>query len=139
QGKLSVKDDIHKYAPEFNTQGRIITIENLLSHTAGIPGAGEMLDFQSFYRQDKNHYSALNFVNGKSLLFEPGANWSYSNPSFSLCGIIIERVSKMSFADFISKNIFEPLKMTNTFFGTEKVIPNKTTGYALKPEGIFIS
>ena len=37
KGKLSVKDDIRKYLPDYPTHGEIITIENLLTHTSGIP------------------------------------------------------------------------------------------------------
>ena len=36
QGKLSVSDDIHKYLPDYPTQGHTITIEHLLTHTSGI-------------------------------------------------------------------------------------------------------
>ncbi|MGL6268996.1 MAG: serine hydrolase domain-containing protein [Chitinophagaceae bacterium] len=36
-GKLNIKDDIRKYLPAYNTYGKTITIENILSHTSGIP------------------------------------------------------------------------------------------------------
>src|ERR1700735_952628 len=36
RGKISLDDDIAKYLPEFPTQGRHVTIRQLLSHTSGI-------------------------------------------------------------------------------------------------------
>ena len=37
EGKVKLNDDIKKFLPDYNTHGKTITIENLLSHTSGIP------------------------------------------------------------------------------------------------------
>lgn len=45
-------------------------------------------------------------VADKPLDFSPGTNWSYSNTGYILLGMIIERISGQSYADFLKTNIF---------------------------------
>jgi CubicO group peptidase (beta-lactamase class C family) len=55
------------------------------------------------------------------LQFQPGEKYDYSNSGYVLLAMIIENVSKMSFSDFMSKYVFEPLEMTHTFICTSPV------------------
>lgn len=52
QGKLNLKDDIKLYMPDYNSHDKIITIENLLTHTAGIPSFTEMDTFSTLFNKD---------------------------------------------------------------------------------------
>ncbi len=51
-----------------------------------------------------------------TLLFEPGAAWSYSNLGIDMLGRIVEVVSKQPFDQFLSERIFAPLNMKDTSF-----------------------
>src|SRR5262245_8473561 len=111
-GKLSLDDPVHKYLPELPDYGVPITIRQMLYHTSGLrewqvlatiagiehgtleSGYGQGLDIQRRQR---------------SLNFAPGTRWSYSNSNYHLAGIIVSRVSGMSFADFTTSRIFQPL------------------------------
>jgi hypothetical protein len=68
------------------------------------------------------------------LLFEPGTNWSYSNTGFFLLGMVIKKITGETYAEYIQKNILEPIHMNHTYVGIgRKVIPNLVTGYAYVP------
>ncbi|HET7117169.1 MAG TPA: serine hydrolase [Hanamia sp.] len=130
EGKMALQDDIHKYLPAYNTHGRSITIENLLTHTSGIPNFLDKDFFKKKYRNDEPRDSIAKWFSRDSLLFEPGTDWSYSNSGFFLLGQIIEKVSGMSYEEYVQKNIFNPLHMDHSYFGTNaKVIPGVATGY----------
>ena len=77
QGKISLKDNIKTYLPDYNEHNRIITIEHLLTHTSGIPGFDDNTDFVASKDYSREDLLAL-FMND-SLLFEPGTNFAYTN------------------------------------------------------------
>ena len=62
--------------------------------------------------------------------FSPGTAFEYSNSNYTLLGYIIEKVSNMSYEDYIEKNILDPLNLNNTGFINNKVnIKDKSIGY----------
>ena len=67
----------------------------------------------------------------KALNFKPGEKYMYSNTGFTLLAIVVKRVSGMSFREFTTKNIFEPLGMTHTHFRDdhEEIIKHDALGY----------
>lgn len=128
--KLSLNDDIRKYLPGYNTHGRIITIRHLLTHTSGIADFAHLPGFLQNYTRDWSKKEQVALFENDSLQFEPGAKWSYSNSGYLLAGLIIESVSGMSYEDYVKKNIFIPLGMEHTRFGThEEIIPHLASGY----------
>jgi CubicO group peptidase (beta-lactamase class C family) len=136
QGKLSVKDDIHKYIPDFPTQGQVVTIENLLTHTSGIAN----------YTEDKNIWNNLlttpttlddmikEFAKHPMPL-KTGQAMRYSNTGYVLLGKIIEVASKEKYADFIEQHIFAKLHMKNSQYGGRQLIANRANGYSQTKNG----
>jgi CubicO group peptidase (beta-lactamase class C family) len=130
-GKLTIKDDIHRYLPQYNTYGRTITIEHLLSHTSGIPSYTELYGFDSLADRKVSIHKLVTFFETRPLLFEPGSNWSYSNSGYVLAAEIVEKVSGIAFNDFLHQRIFKPLLMNETTMGTSNyTIANKTAEYS---------
>jgi CubicO group peptidase (beta-lactamase class C family) len=138
QGKLSLQDDIRKYLTEYNTHGRVITVEHLLTHTNGIPNITEHADFYAKEILEPTREELLNCAANDSLLFEPGTDWSYNDVGFILAAFIVERVSGIPIHDYMRRNIFEPAGMKSTKFGTrDSVIPDMATGYTPAAGGSF--
>ena len=134
QGKLSLDDDVHKYIPELPNFGEPITLRHLLHHTSGIRDQWSLLGLAGWrYSQDlitdDDVMSVL--VRQQALNFKPGDKYMYSNSGFTLLAIIVKRVSGMSFREFTTKNIFQPLGMTHTHFRDdhEEVIKHDALGY----------
>lgn len=129
-GKLNLKEDIKKYLPDYNTHGKTITLENLLTHTSGIPSYTEMKSFESFVKKNASPEEMISMFRDTALLFDPGTNWSYSDSGFMLAAYIVQKVSGMDFNDFLKEKIFEPLGMNHTYIGSfTKIIPNRARGY----------
>ena len=105
---------ISKYLPSYNTYGKTITIENILSHTSGIPSYTELNGFDTIANKTISNYQLVKFFEKQPLLFEPGTNWSYSNSGYVLAGLIVEKITGKPFNDFLQQRIFRPLLMTET-------------------------
>jgi CubicO group peptidase (beta-lactamase class C family) len=108
EGKLALADPVEKHLPEF--RGKPITIEQLLTHTSGMPGSGPARKPESTLAEMVFAYSQL------PLQFTPGSKWSYSNTGMATLGRIIEVVSKKPYEQFMSERIFRPLGMVDTFY-----------------------
>jgi CubicO group peptidase (beta-lactamase class C family) len=138
-GVLSLDDDIIKWIPEMPDYGRKITISQLLHHTSGIR---DYLDLQVI--MGKPYIDIFNEEDGvkllsqqKSLNFEPGVRFEYSNSGYLLAAAIVRRASGKSLREYCKKNIFEPLKMNQTQFWDDHqaVIPKYATGYKKTTNG----
>src|SRR5262249_26799586 len=70
------------------------------------------------------------------LQFEPGTQWSYSNPGIDTLGRVIEVVSGQSYEDFLKKRVFDPLGMKDTaFYPTKEQLARLATTYGKDKDG----
>lgn len=117
KGKLNVTDNVVKYLPEFPYPN--ITITHLLTHTSGLRAYDDFFDSLRLTHPDTVFTNAdmlPRYANLKlPLLFQPGESVQYDNINFMFASIIIEKITGLTFADYVSKNIFKPVGMTNTF------------------------
>lgn len=115
QGKLNVKDPIHKYLPNY-PHGDKITVHHLLTHTSGIPDFTDDPDLLATMGQQVTVEQNMAKFKDKPLDFESGSEFQYSNPGYIVLGAIIERVSKQSYQDYVYEHIFKPLGMNDSGF-----------------------
>lgn len=142
QGKLSVDDDVRKYIPELPDFGSVITIRHLIYHTSGLRDQWNLLSLAGWRYSldlitDDDVMSVI--TTQKELNFKPGDKHVYCNTGYTLMAIIVKRVSGMSFREFTSKNIFEPLGMSHTFFRDDhaEIVKNNAYGYESEDNGPF--
>jgi CubicO group peptidase (beta-lactamase class C family) len=133
QGKLSVNDDVRKYIPELPDYGKKITILHLLNHTSGLRDYLVLFELAGVNTDSvTTDDEALALVtHQKSLNFDPGSDWLYSNTGFFLLSIIVKRVGGESLSDFAAQNIFQPLGMRHTQYRDSHtlLIPNRALAY----------
>lgn len=130
EGKLSVKDPLSKFIPDY-PRGNEITVENLLNHTSGIYEALRNKEyFRLIHTGEKIPKSReTSFFKDEPLDFEPGTQFSYTNSGYILLGIIIEKITGISYEEAVTKFILKPLKMDHTGFdypalkSTDKTVP----------------
>lgn len=136
-GKLQVSDPISKYVPGAPETWNGITIEHLLTHTSGIPSYTDRPDYPSRMRERSG--TPVEFLNrflGMPLDFKPGTQFHYDNSGYFLLGVIIEQVSKMKYEDYLRKNIFEPLGMTDSGYDwPDTILKNRASGYSKSQDG----
>ncbi len=137
QGKLKLTDSIQQYLPNFPYHH--INIKMLLTHRSGL--SNYVYDCEP-YCEKPNLYNGCLFTN-KSMLellvlkkpplyYLPNKKFEYCNTNYALLPLIIEKVTGMSFADYMKKNIFEPLGMNDTWVHdakTDSMHKNVTVGH----------
>lgn len=144
QGLLSLDDPITKFLPELkkihNPFGSLddVTIRMALEHSTGLrnptwPWGGDK-EWHPFEPTEWNQLVAM-FPYTK-IEFEPGSQYSYSNPAIIFLGRIIEILSGDPYETVIYKNILKPLKMHNTYFNTTPahLLPDRSNSYKVKNE-----
>ena len=137
QGKLSLDDDIRKHLPSYDTKGRKITVRQLLDHTSGIKGYTEMPEARDLFAKQLPRDTLVKLFSKRPLEFEPGDEQIYNNSAFFLAGLIIERVSGMSYEDYVQKNLFDRAGMKDSHYCSErKIHKNKVTGYDTDSSGM---
>ncbi len=116
EGKLSLNDTITKFFPGLPYPG--ITVKMLLDHRSGLPN---YLYFLSDGDWDKKKYAVnedvLNFLITKKpdKSSSPDRRFSYCNTNYVLLALIIEKISGISFPDYMQQKFFGPLQMTHSY------------------------
>ncbi len=118
---LNIEDHVKKYLPDFPYDD--ICIKHLLSHTSGINIAPDQIENIDLSKHINNDSIISLLVKYKvQALFKPGVEWAYSNIGYDILAIIVEKVSKLKFADYVEQNIFRPAGMKSTFIPSSKNI-----------------
>jgi len=136
KGLLKLDDSLTKFIPNF-PNGNRITIRQLIEHKSGI------VDFvnERPYELIKKEIKLENIIDTFKYLplnFEPGEKYSYSGSGYILLAYIIEKVSGISYSDYIEKNIFEKLGMNTSFSNWNNIPKTLAKGYS-KENGRFKS
>jgi CubicO group peptidase (beta-lactamase class C family) len=102
-----------------------VTLEQLLSHTSGIPSDTEEI-FKVYLEsmsQDGNlddlRYWIVRQWSKRPLEFDPGTKFAYSNMGYTFIGAMIERVGKKTWDEAITERIFIPLKLRTAGLGPQ--------------------
>jgi len=131
QGKLSIHDNIHKYVPDFPTDGNEVKLVHLLSHTSGINNyTNNHETFTKRIQESVTTDEMLELFAKEPMLFKTGEQFGYSNTGYVLLGKVIEKVSNQSYGNYIKDNIFNKLDMKNSFHGGRQIVPNRAAGYS---------
>lgn len=134
EGKLSLDDDIRKYIPELPVYDKPITIRHCMNHTSGLKDWGSVGVLSGWPRTTRVYTLdlALQIIcRQKSLNFSPGSEYSYSNSGYTLMVATVERVSKMTLAEFTRTRLFEPAGMKHTRWrdNFREIIPGRAVAY----------
>jgi len=113
QKKLALTDDIRTYVPEFPKHDSVITIEQLLTHTSGVPTFTDT-DWLQAGQHPLTHAQVLARFATKPLEFIPGSKWAYSNSNYYLLGMAIEKLTKQTYGDAIRERVLLPAGMTRS-------------------------
>jgi CubicO group peptidase (beta-lactamase class C family) len=129
QGKLKLSDPLNKYVPDF-LNGERITIEQMLSHTSGLPDYYSLPEYPLRKYQKVTLADLVSWVKTKPLDFLPGSKSSYSNTGYAFLAYIIERVSGKPYDQFLAEEILKPSGLRETGpFRDDAIIANRATGY----------
>ena len=130
EGKLRLDDDVTKYVPEAPTQGRQVTVRQLLNHTSGIYSFTSLPNAADNERLELTHEQVLGLIKDRPFDFEPGTRWRYDNSAFYLAGMVVERVTKQEYGAYVREHVFKPLGMSSaSLCYARMVVPHLASGY----------
>ena len=110
QGRLSLSDPIERWLEGVPDDKRGITLDQLLTHTAGIRLALGA-DFQARTQQEQ-----INAILAAPLTNAPGSRWRYSNAGYVLVAAIVEAAAGTPYTTYLREALFKPAGMTATGF-----------------------
>lgn len=135
EGKLDLKEKVTTYLSDFPEYEQPITLEHLIHHTSGIRETNSLQLFQGTNRRFEEVFTTTDLYelvkSQKQLNFLPGDEYRYSSGGYAVLAKVIERVSGMSFREFLQKKIFGPLQMNDTFVSDNhnEIVENRVTSY----------
>ena len=134
-GKLDLDASVRNYVPELPDKGAPITVRHLLAHLSGLrhyKGKEEFLSRKHYHRL----LDTLVVFKDDPLIAKPGERFLYSTLAYNLIGLMIERVSGMTFGEYINKHVFDPLEMSSSGLeDLEAIVPHRARGYRLDDNG----
>lgn len=116
QGKIDLNENVEKYITPYkieNDYNEVVTCANLLTHSSGIDEASEI---DGNTRNDKAIKSQEYYFNNHipRVVVKPNTISRYSNQGYNILGYVIEKVSGITYEEYIKKYILEPLRMNDS-------------------------
>lgn len=130
-GKLDLSSPVSKYLSDLPAGWNNVTIQQLISHTSGIPDIVD--EEESILISPYGEAAAWKQVQTLPMDFKPGEKFSYNQTNYLLLGRIINKLSGMSFTEFIIKEQLVKAGMTKTiragFGATKDIVMHAAGGY----------
>jgi CubicO group peptidase (beta-lactamase class C family) len=137
QHKLDLDARVTEYLPWFkvnDARGSTITLRHLLSHTSGLP-EGTTFDGNRDPNALEKHVRSLA---NTALHRMPGSGFEYANDGYAVAGLIVQVVSKMPYADYMTKFVFAPFGMMDATFDIARAEREGMAQGYVKQGGSFI-
>ncbi len=134
RGRLALDDEIAWHYPQAPAAWRGVTLFHLLTHTSGIPSYTSIPGFfQQMAHIDRTPREIIALTAAEPLDFAPGTKFKYCNGGYVILGQVIERLSGLTYEDYVRENILTPLGLSSTGYEHfETVIPQRVQGYRYK-------
>lgn len=112
--KLNYDLPVSTYIPEFPYPN--ITVRHLLTHTSGLPDFWDSIRNKMDTTRSFGNKEVLEYLiqHKPPLMFEPGSQFEYCDIGYDFLATMIERVSGLSYTDYLNAHIFKPLGMKQT-------------------------
>lgn len=131
RGKLNLHIPVRNYIPELIGEAGELTLHYLMKNSSGFPVHLNRITELEY--RDITSNELIELYNKFKLSFEPGAKYEYSNLNYQLCALVVERVSGLSYIDYMNQFIFNPLGMKESGIQrTNEIILHRARGYEIE-------
>ncbi len=128
-GALSTADSVVKHLPGF-PHGSEMTLEQLLTHTAGLVDIYSLERFGASGGRVGTFEDVLADIGRADLTFSPGSGYAYSNGGYAVLAAVIEQASGVRYGEYLNRRFFEPLAMGQTAHdGSSAAVDGRVPGY----------
>jgi D-alanyl-D-alanine carboxypeptidase len=131
QGRLRLEDKVNGFLADPPEAWRDITIDQLLTHTAGLAPLGD--DFRSMvWTTSVKTASLYAAAKADAMSSAPGEKYVYSDVGYFLLGMVIEKVTGQRYQDALAQRILNPLGMTSSrMLDHRRPLKHLARGYTL--------
>jgi CubicO group peptidase (beta-lactamase class C family) len=133
--KLALSDGIAKFIPDYPALGAGITVQQLLTHSSGLPNYLSEPALLEKRTAALSPRELLELFWADPLEFEPGSDFGYSDSNYVVLGAIIERVTGRSYAEHLQDDLFDRFDLDDTTVGTTDSTDDVARGYSATAEG----
>ncbi len=139
EGKIDLDATIDRYIPELPELDGYPTVRQLLNHTGGLRCTQELAFIAAGLTVQPEGKVLSSQILQSRANFPPGNGQLYCNSGYHLVSRVIERVSKLSFAEFLHKRIFQPLGLNDTLAVSSDmpIIERMADLHLPRPDGSF--
>lgn len=138
RGALDLDAPVQDYVPSFPTKRFPVTTRQLAGHLGGIRHYAGMENFSAVNYPDV--LSGLVIFEDDPLINEPGTEFSYSSYAWNLISAVVEGASGEAFLDFMNREVFGALGMSETMADRNRpIIPHRTRFYIWDDEGRVVN
>ena len=134
-GEIDFNLQLSHYLPEIKIRQNDPTIRQLLQHTSGLPEYTLHMNSESESIRDK----VLSSLQNTPSFFSAGSQTAYSNSGFYLLGLIIEKISGMSYSDFVYSKLIEPHDFSHISYYQPNNHLERVKGYRLENNNFVIA
>lgn len=129
EGKLEISTSMTEIFDNLPDEFNSIQIKHLLQHSSGLPDYEYMIpEKRTEQVSDQDVLDII--VQRPKLKFQPGQRFRYSNTAYCILALIIKKVSGLTFADYVKKELFEPINITEALVYTPQArILDRAYGY----------
>lgn len=113
-GQLDIDHKVQRYLPGYAVDPRL-TLRMLLNQTSGLPDYAQFAAASGWVKGVPQAV-VLDAIVKAPALFAPGTAYAYSNSNYFMLAAVIEAVGKTSYADYLSRHIFQPLGLQHTAY-----------------------
>lgn len=137
RGLLRLDDTVGQWLPDLaDTDLSRLTVRALLGHQAGVIRDGVDSDYWQLIRDFPDEAALVDALHIEGSTFGPDEYFKYSNYGFSIVGMIVARVSGMSFNDFVRAEILDPLDLPRVHPDVDGIAPTElAAGHSLRLDG----
>ncbi|MNC29304.1 Penicillin-binding protein 4* [compost metagenome] len=133
RGELRPKDKLTRFVPELRHYADEVTIYELAHHSAGLTDYNDLLwqkARQHALHSDNAEILSL-LIKQDQLNFTPGSRFDYSNSNYVMLALIVERITGLTFRNYLKQYVFGVIGMENTtvFNEEQPVVPQRAYGY----------
>lgn len=131
EGKLKLTDKLDKSFPQVPNANKI-TIANVLAHCSGIHDITEDQEFRSRRLDGMTKDELLALIVKTKPDFEPGTRYAYSNTSFQLLGMLVEKLTGKPYQQTLRERITSKIGLKDTYVGTGMIDVNNNESFSYR-------
>lgn len=133
EGSIKLDDPVTKYLPwfkvEYKKKSAVVTIQQLLHHTSGIPWH-TISNIKPLEGRDALEKTVRTLI-GQKLEHRPGKVFEYATINYDALALVIQKVSKQPFEHYLQEQVIDPLGLSNTRIGQASIPQDKAMGHKL--------